>query len=311
MLKFRKKLILAKIESTYGTDSAPGAADAVLIGNDVEFTPVAGDDAERDLVYPYYGSSGRIPINVHQTVAFGVELAGSGAKGTAPGWGLLLRACGMAEVKAANTKVDYNPITGSEESISLYYYLDGQLHKMTGVRGTFTLTIAKNAIPRLRFTMTSLWNDPNTAATPASPDFSKYKKPLIGSKANTPTFSLAGVATLPLASFEYNHGAEVSHREMINTATAVHITDRNATGTVLVDTPKYSALNLPLKARNADTGALSLVHGVGDGKIIEIAAPKFEFGRPGYEEDEGIWQSSVPGVFLPSSGNDEIKITAK
>ena len=94
--RYRRKVLLVKIEAVAGTAEVLARADAIL-AVDIERTPVAGDTVSRELERAFYGADEEINVNVHSQIAFGVEIAGSGAAGTAPAWGRLLRACGMAE----------------------------------------------------------------------------------------------------------------------------------------------------------------------------------------------------------------------
>ena len=97
----RKRVITAKIETTYGTDSVPtGAANAILVRN-LNVTPQEADFTDRDLVRPFIGRSEQLPAGLRALVDFEVEIAGSGTAGTAPGYGPLLRACGFAEAVLA------------------------------------------------------------------------------------------------------------------------------------------------------------------------------------------------------------------
>ena len=91
----RKRLILAKIESTYGTDSSPAGTDAVLVRN-LEITPIEAETVSRDLIRPYLGNSDQILANTRVSITFEAELAGSGTAGTASKVDSLLRACGMS-----------------------------------------------------------------------------------------------------------------------------------------------------------------------------------------------------------------------
>lgn len=79
----RKRLILLKKESTYGTDSTPAGTDAVLV-RDLSVTPLQSDVVSRDLVRSYLGASEQLLANTRVQCQFTVELAGSGTAGTAP-----------------------------------------------------------------------------------------------------------------------------------------------------------------------------------------------------------------------------------
>ena len=68
---------------------------------------------KRDPLSPiraYFGNSEQLPAGIHSELDFEVELAGSGAAGTAPAWGPLIRACGMSETITAATDVKYAPV---------------------------------------------------------------------------------------------------------------------------------------------------------------------------------------------------------
>ena len=93
----RKRVILAKIETTYGVDPTPtGAANAILVRN-LNVTPQEADFTDRDLVRPFLGRSEQLPAAIRAMLDFEVEVAGAGTAGVAPGYGPLLRGCGFAE----------------------------------------------------------------------------------------------------------------------------------------------------------------------------------------------------------------------
>ena len=129
----RKRLILAKAETTYGTDSTPAGTDAVLVRN-LDITPLSGDLVSRDLIRPYLGNYDQLIAKTSVAISFEVELAGSGTAGTAPRYGAILKACGMSETIVASTSVTYAPVSSSFSSATIYFNIDGVLHKLTGCR---------------------------------------------------------------------------------------------------------------------------------------------------------------------------------
>ena len=310
--RYSKKLILAKIEAVSGTKEVLAAADAVL-GTNVELTPLAGDTVSRELERAYFGNSDQVPVNTHMVLSFRVELASSGAKGTAPAWGKLLQASAFAEIVSAGTKVDYTPVSDNEKTISLALNIDGQLHELHGARGTFTLSKGANQVPYLNFTFTGLFNTPSSTAAVAGPSYDKFKDPLIGSNTNTPTFEFHGNSDLALSSLSYDHANEISHRELINANNEVVLSGRAPTGSITIDTPKYSDLNLIDRAKKGTKGALQVVHGTADGAIVEVNMPNTGISSVSNSESDGIWQQEVGITVLPkaTAGNDEIKITAR
>ena len=310
-----KKLLLASIEGSRGVAQGQAGTDAVLIATDPTLTPLAGETVSRELMRGFFGSSGSFPVGTHQTLEFSVELAGSGAAGTAPGWGVLLQAAGMKETVTANTKVVYgprsaDPETADDKTLTLRYNMSGILHTLTGCRGTWSLESGANLIPRLKFTFTGLWAAPVDQAA-ATPDYSTWKQPLVGSNTNTPTFSLFGAAGLRLNRLSLDYGGEVIYRETIGGANSTVLVDRATTGSVTVDMEGVSVLDPFSKARAGDTGALEMVHGVGAGKIVEIDCPRVQLTQPSYAEDAKLLQWSSDFEIQPNAGNDELTIEAR
>ena len=148
----RRRLILAKAESVYGTDSVPtGASNAILVRN-LEIQPLLSENVSRDLVRPYMGQADQLLAQTRVEVSFEVELAGSGTAGTAPAYGPILKACGLSETIVASTSVTYAPVSTSFSSVSIYYHEDGIRHRLTGCRGTFEISAEVGQIPRIAFT---------------------------------------------------------------------------------------------------------------------------------------------------------------
>jgi hypothetical protein len=142
----RKRLILAETESQYGTDPSPGAADAVLV-RDLNITPLQSDVVSRDLIRPYLGASEQLLANTRVECTFSVEMAGSGTAGTAPRYGSVLKACGMAET-AVTPAVTGTATAGGPNSITLdasasatdSFYV-GQIIRITGGLGNGAIAL--------------------------------------------------------------------------------------------------------------------------------------------------------------------------
>ena len=96
-LKTRKTIILAKVETTYGTDATPDGTNNAILVTEPTITPLAGSTVSRNNARTYLGNNQHIHVGSHVQCSFKVELAGGGAVDTAPPWGELLEGCGMAE----------------------------------------------------------------------------------------------------------------------------------------------------------------------------------------------------------------------
>jgi len=104
-LRTHRKILLAKTETTYGTDAGPtGAADAILTQNLV-IKPVM-EFVERKTDRRALGKDLALNTSKYITFEFDVDLQSSGALGTAPAWGKLMKACGYSQTLAT-------PITGT------------------------------------------------------------------------------------------------------------------------------------------------------------------------------------------------------
>ena len=147
----RKRSILAKAESSYGSDPTPtGSANYVQV-IDLNIEPVVSDEVSRDLIRPYMGNYEVLLANTRVNVTFDVEMSGSGSAGTAPKYGAILKACALSETISGGNTVTYAPVTTPSDSVTLFVNYDGVRHKVTGARGTFSMSCEVNQIPRISF----------------------------------------------------------------------------------------------------------------------------------------------------------------
>jgi hypothetical protein len=310
-MKFwRKKTLLAKIEADYGVDPTPtGAANAILAAN-VSLRPLEGGEVNRETIQPYMGARGDILVDTHVGLDFEVEIAGGGAVDTPPGYGPLLRACGLAETITPTTgPVEYDPVSESFESVTIYVNYDGILHALLGARGTVGVTLGPSALPRYRFRMMGLFVAATDDALPA-PDTSAYQTPLVASDANTPVFTLAGISAV-LQELTLELGNTVEGRFLIG-AESIIVSGREATGQAKIEMETLATKDFFALARARTKVAFSCQHGTVAGNIVVLDGPTCEVGRPSYEDSQGVVMLNVPLKLIPSAaGDDEFKITTK
>ena len=302
----RKRLILAKTESTYGTDSTPAGTDAVLVRS-LEVTPLEADVVSRDLIRPYLGNSDQLLANVRVRCSFEVELAGSGTAGTAPRVDALLKATGMAATIVASTSVTYAPVSATFSSCTIVYNVDGVQHKLTGVRGTVTMNCQLGQIPTLQFEMTGIYNAPTDTAQPAV-TYSAQANPLIFKEGNTSAFSFFSYSGC-LMSVDFNLANEIVYRELIGCTKEVIITDRKPAGTVMIEAPTIATKDYFTLALGSATGNLTFLHGTTAGNRVTFTASQVDATQPNYSDQDGIQMLSVPYVALPTTaGNNEFSL---
>jgi hypothetical protein len=306
----RKTIIVAAKESTYGTDATPAGSDAILV-SEPTITPLAGNTVQRNNAQPYFGARQQVHVGSHVQVSFSVELAGHATEDTAPLWGILLEASSFVETINTGTDIDYDPNStfADMESLTIYFFRDGQKHAMTGARGTYTIDFTKNDFPRFNFTFTGLWVDPASVADP-TPVFTGWVDPIEMSNTNTTTASLHSYDVI-LESLSIDIGNTVIHSDRPNEE-AVKITDRNVTGSISFVAPALSAKNFFTIAKANTLGALSIVHGTADGNKVTISASNVQIIQPTYADVDGEVMITANLSFVPSdSGNDEIQITSE
>ena len=305
-LKTRKRLLRAKIESTYGTDPTPAGTDAVLVRS-LEVTPLQSDVVERELIRPYFGNFEQLLANQHVEITFEVELAGSGTAGTAPKWGPIFRACGMGETIVASTSVAYAPVSSSLESCTIYFDNDGILHKITGCRGSYSMTCEVNQIPVISFTMMGIYNAPTDTALPTA-TYTDQASPLLFRTGNTSSFSIFSYSGI-LQSLNLDVANETIYRELIGGTKEVLITDRKPAGEVVVEAVSLATHDFFTDATGTSTGTLSFTHGTVAGNIVAFSSPQTDLGAPSYSDQDGIQMITLPYTATPSSGNDELTFT--
>lgn len=306
-IRFSDKVILAKPETVYGTDPTPtGAANAILMTN-VSFSPMEGEDVSRELIRPFLGNQGTLSAGLRAVLTGSTELAGSGVAGTAPAWGVLARACAMAETVVEDTSVAYTRVSDAHESATIYFWQGETLQKMTGVRGNGVLTVAAQGIPRIEWTLTGLWAAP-AEQTQAVPVFTPWKAPLVANKVNTPSFKIDTVARV-LRTFTLNLGGQVEPRLLIGSED-IRIVDTLEQISATIEAVPLSTFNPFDKARTKTSVAIELVHGTTAGGIITIAAPRCEVMRPGAAEDQqNVVEWPLQFRPLPDTGDDQLTIT--
>lgn len=303
----RKRTILAKIETTYGTDPTPtGAANAILVGN-LNVTPLASNIVGRNVIRPYLGNAEQLVAGQHVELDFEVEAAGSGAAGTVPGYGALLRACGLSETVTASVKVEYKPVSSAFESVTIYFHNDGVLHKITGARGDLEFSLSSGQIPVFKFKFVGIYNAPTDVALPAV-TLSGFQTPLVANSTNTPTFSLFGTSAV-LNDLSLQLGNQVDYITRIGSQ-YVQITDRKAAGQVTFEANLIATKDWFTTSLATAAVALALTHGTVAGNKVVLASSTVDLIQPTYTDNNGVQMIQMGYVLVPTTaGNDEFTLT--
>jgi len=313
----RNSVILAKSESTYGTDPTPTeAANAILVSN-LSINPLNANNVPRNLVRNFLGGSEELVGTAYKEISFDVELAGSGTAGTAPAFGPLLLACGFVETATAGVRTEYNLTTPVSGSLSIYYFSDGVKHVARGCRGNVVFKLPIGGRPEMSFKFIGL-DGGETAATPAALTLTGFKTPLAVTEANTgdltfgatytaATPTLTGGTGYPSQGLELDLGNAVAYNPLLGGET-VDVGNRAAKGKVVLDLTAAQEVSFMTTVKANTLQSLGLMHGVTSGAKVMLFLPAVQAINPSKVDVNGKLMVGYDLRALPVSGNDEVKL---
>lgn len=303
-----REVVLVKEEATYNVDSAPtAAADAILIAN-----PAWAHEGlrmnERSVVKNTNGVMQSVFGGTLKTITLDVELKGSGAAGTAPDLGVLFEACGYEETVVGATSVTYDPtsVTANQKSVTVWYYQDGLLHKLTGCRGTFSVSIETGAIPMASFTLTGHSVAPTDIAIVDPTLDSTVPVAVLGNAFLIDSYAAS------INSLSFDAGIEVATPAKMSASDGfgeVRVGKRDLNGTIdpemeLVATEDFYGNFVAGTSMALTTGAI----GTTGGNILTITMPAVYYRDASSGDRDGIRTYELPFGAAESSGDDEVSI---
>ena len=310
-IRTKQRILLAKLESTYGSDASPtNAADAVK-ASEVTLTPFESEEIEKIYLGQGTGTSLKKLIAKRVQLQFSIDLAASGGAGKAPQYAHLLKGAGFKEVIDNKAKTaTYSPDITATESITLAFNVDGNLHKMVGARGTAVFTLNAREVPTIQFTFTGLFVAPtNTNKLTNKQAFNGWIDGVAITKANTPTATIDS-ANVEFENLSFDMGDTVTYINRTNAENVVR-RDRNANGSCTIAALPILTKDLWAIVENETPVAVQLVHGSGAGKVIDITAPQVQLTSPAYADSEGEQMQSFEMGLMPKNGSDEISLVYK
>ena len=308
-IQFVDKRIYPKAEVTYGTDSAPTAAERVRTRG-VTFKNYDGDKQKQD----YDGDNGRFGTHVnvapHSSMSFYMDFAGSGTLDVSPNYKSILMACGMSVVENAAANVTITPVaTPIADSLSMYF-VRGEgvgmgIAKSLGMRGELGLSIKRGDVP--------LWMVKKMLGSYATPAYdavalagtpSPQLKGNPVTNINTPTVQLDSVDVC-LESFTLdNFGHQVSFMNAPN-CEEVKSQPVQMTASMTIKDEGYNVKNW-LSVAESHAGItqvpLSIVHGITSGSILTFGCTDAQITDIDETELNGLkaWNISLALLALPT-----------
>jgi len=305
-LRWKSKLIRAKIESSYGVDPVPTQA---ILAKNVECSPMQGEEVTRDIERPFRGAQQIFPVGLRTTLKYDVEMVGGGAAGTASPISPVLRALGMAEVLSAGVDAQYTPVSENYDALAHYFWIGDNRQKILGCRGNATFNIVAQGIPFIRCEFTGLYAEPTATAVP-SIDLSAFKAPLVSTTANTPVMTLNGVS-LVMRSMAFNLNNDVKHRLLIG-RNEIIIDDSNEGIDLLVEAVPLATLNpFALAASPANLVPFVVQQDTRAGYKVKVEAAQCQVKMlDAYQNEDGTLMWPLKLVPNPTdAGNDQFKVT--
>jgi len=294
------RLLLAKLETTKGTDPTPTPSANAIRCVSFNITPTI-PAVDRPAVKQ---SMGNLPHLIDPdgscSVEIVAELKGSGTAGTAPDLGPLFLAARTTETIVASTSVTYNPSTATEKSVTLYLYKDGLLWKVTGAVGTFTLNAEQGSALTGAFTLQGKYAAPTAVADPSGASFDSTQ-PVVFSSADV----INDGAVIKVGAIALDAGSNVAEHRV----TGDHqftVTDRAPTLNLTKDSVATAAEWTALTAGTDVSFSATL--GATAGNIIAVTAPAARRQTVAYGEREERDTLDVTYGLFESSTDDQFAV---
>lgn len=308
--KWRKRLVVAKIEDTYGQGSADMTGATLLEVKSLDGgNPYAGNTVTRERVRDGLGSFEQVNTSPFVERTLRVPLAGSGTAGEPPSFGILLRACGLSETidtaTVGSESVTYLPVSDNHESIELWWIEDGQLQHSPGVRGTFTITTDAQNLPHIEFSLTGLYKKTVNGGNASLATRGPQAKELPVNKQNTLASIDGHLARM--SSFSLNVGNQVDHTDLVNHV-SVDINNRDVTGSTNIEAPDIATKDYfaMVESHNGVTLVpLSLTHKDAAEHEVVIAGDQVQVSTISPTDNQSKIHYDLGLRFIPSAANDD------
>lgn len=233
---------------------------------------------------------------------------------------------------------EYDPVSTGIESVTIYMYFDGVLHRMTGARGTFTLEGTGGELALFNFTFTGNFETVTDVALPAATfettipvqvELAKlHINPDVDATAPAAQVPAADIAPvcdtyedeingstdeLCAGSFGFDLGGEIQPRECINDADSFKggvFTSRAPTGSIDPELELVATHNFWNLLATADVLGWQVQVGQLRGNVVRLESPSVQYAGLSYAERNGLRVLEADLRFAgsaPDFSDDEVK----
>jgi hypothetical protein len=304
VMRTKKTVVLAKVEATYGQDPTPTAAANAVEANEVKLT-INADMIERN--------PGNSDLSMHPELrgktfcelSFWVPMRGSGTAGTASKNSGLLQCCGLGETIVSATSVTYALISTGMVGCTVWVYIDGICHKITGCIGDLEFIMEAGQIAKLQFSLKGVYALATDIAL-VTPVFDT-PSPLICKGC---TMTLGSYAAI-IEKLSVKLGNKISDRPDFNQAEGFKgfaIAGRTPEGSVTIEAILRATSNADFLDYFHSRTVKALSFAVGSaGNIHTLTASYNYLKAPVYGDRDGIRTFELPFMLARgAAGNDEI-----
>lgn len=271
------------------TGGASGVAK-VSITPDAKAIAAAVDVAQTDVVV----TSGA-PIDL--------KSGGSGAQIT-PTFGGNLSLGDTWYVIVYPVGIQYLPVSSGFESLTLYMYFDGVLHKLTGGRGTFRVSGEAGGYAKAEFTFTGQYVAPIDSALPTTARYERQTPAMV----ELSDLFLGDFGAV-CSKFDFDLGITVAPRQDVNSAdgyNGVRITAREVKGNIDPEATLVADFAWWTKLAQGTVMLWRVKVGQTAGNRVFMLAPAVQVSNLGYQDRDQIRTMDVPLKLSRWFGNDSL-----
>lgn len=308
LVSYQRKVIVAKLEVTYGTDSTPAAlTDGVLTMN--LSLDLSADELERELDHPYLAANPSVLVGRMATIEFDFEPMGANPGGVPAPCDAIMQACAHAVVLDAvgpPLSATYNPISTGNKSCTIYFWMGDQKVAIVGCRGTLDFENEIKKFPKAHAKLVGQFAIP-TSVPIINPTLTKWQDPP-AIEVETWDFEINSVAVCAVL-FSLSQGNDTPMHECSEQREVV-LTKRSAGGKVRIYDPGVGVLDIWTLAK--DRTRVPIVSSVDGGvsKKTVIDVPAAQLSLPKFVEIDGVigLEFDYKALVVSNAGNDEYTV---
>lgn len=314
------RLLLANTQSAFDTPATlTAAADAILIAGDPTWG-ITHKSITRNVQQGYQRGPESVVYARDGAPSFSVECQGSGTAGTAPKFGRLLKACGMAEAVTASTLVEYTMVAGSATSyLTMKAQDDGLFKDLKNAVGSVKGGFVVEQIPTLDFSFMGEVTGVSAGSNLTGADFAAFKLPDGVGAVNSNSLVIGGAyaagaitggTVIPYRSFTWDLGYDVSSYELASLKDT-SILGRNPTFEITIAATASQSAGYYADILANTYQSLGAIHGKTAGKICGVFGVAAKFGDVEETSDGKRLLVKIKGEFTPTTANNEFRLFFK